>query len=54
MAREIDATYPGYRPIPPELGNEVVPDVAIDTVSMGKATIFMCLFSPKWTWVDPV
>ncbi len=28
LAREIEATYPGYRPIPPELGDEVVPDVA--------------------------
>ncbi|WP_437544979.1 hypothetical protein WME97_37785 [Sorangium sp. So ce367] len=54
VAEEIEATYPGYRPIPPELGNEVVPDVAMDTVSMGTATIYMCLFSPKWTWVDPV
>jgi hypothetical protein len=54
IAREIEATYPGYRPIPPELGNEVVPDVAMDTVSMGKATIYMCLFSVVWTWVDPV
>ncbi|WP_437876511.1 hypothetical protein [Sorangium sp. So ce513] len=54
VAAEIEATYPGYRPIPPELGNEVVPDVAMDTVSMGKATIYMCLFSVVWTWVDPV
>lgn len=26
IVREIEATYPGYEPIPPELGNEVVPD----------------------------
>ncbi|WP_437877883.1 hypothetical protein [Sorangium sp. So ce513] len=54
VAAEIDATYPGYRPIPPELGNEVVPDVDMDGVSMGKATIYMCLFSIVWTWVDPL
>ncbi|WP_437643741.1 hypothetical protein [Sorangium sp. So ce362] len=53
-AEEIEATYPGYRPIPPELGNEVVPDVAMSVVLMGEATIYMCLFSSVWTWVDPV
>lgn len=53
VAEEIEATYPGYRPIPPELGNEVVPDVDMDGVSMGQATIDMCLFSVVWTWVDP-
>ncbi|XYI00385.1 hypothetical protein ACMHYB_11775 [Sorangium sp. So ce1128] len=55
IAEEIEATYPGYQPIPPELGNEVVPDVDMDGVMMmGEATIYMCLFSPVWTWVDPV
>jgi hypothetical protein len=53
IAREIEATYPGYRPIPQELGNEVVPDVAMDWASMGEATIYVCLFSDVWTWVDP-
>ncbi|WP_437621942.1 hypothetical protein [Sorangium sp. So ce1151] len=53
IAREIEATYPGYRPIPSELGNEVVPDVAMAGASMGKATINMCLFSVAWTFVDP-
>jgi hypothetical protein len=32
----------------------VVPDVAMNVVLMGEATIYMCLFSDKWTWVDPV
>ncbi|WP_433928261.1 hypothetical protein AB3662_33695 [Sorangium cellulosum] len=54
IAGEIEATYPGYHPIPPELGNEVVPDVDMDGVSMGEATIYVCLFSVVWTWVDPV
>ncbi|WP_437306571.1 hypothetical protein [Sorangium sp. So ce388] len=54
IALEIESTYPRYRPIPPELGNEVVPDVAMNVVLMGEATIYMCLFSDKWTWVDPV
>ena len=54
IAREIEATYPGYQQIPPELGNEIVPDVAMDVVLMGEATIYICLFSNVWTWVDPV
>ncbi|MGK3959259.1 hypothetical protein WMF01_01640 [Sorangium sp. So ce1667] len=53
IAEEIAATYPGYQPIPPELGNEVVPDVATDWASFGKVTIYTCLFSDVWTWVDP-
>ncbi|WP_437975674.1 hypothetical protein WMF11_48870 [Sorangium sp. So ce295] len=54
VVEEIEATYPGYRPIPPELGNEVVPDVEMDGALMGEATIYVCLFSDVWTWVDPV
>ncbi|WP_438035109.1 hypothetical protein [Sorangium sp. So ce204] len=53
IAGEIEATYPGYQPIPPELGNEVVPDVDMDGGSMGQATIYVCLFSVVWTWVAP-
>ncbi|MGK3990183.1 hypothetical protein WME99_44475 [Sorangium sp. So ce136] len=54
VVEEIEATYPGYQTIPPELGNEVVPDVDMDGVMMmGEATIYMCRFSPKWTWVEP-
>jgi hypothetical protein len=50
IAREIGATYPGYEPIPPELGKEVVPDVAMDAVALGEATIYVCLLSLVWTW----
>jgi hypothetical protein len=53
VAAEIEAAYPGYQTIPPELGNEVVPDVTMDGALMGEATIYMCLFSKVWTWVDP-
>jgi hypothetical protein len=51
LAREIEATYPGYQPIPPELGNEVVADV----VDLGKTTIYVCLLSDVWegsSWAD--
>lgn len=48
IAAEIEATYPGYEPIPPEIGNEVVADVAMDGVSLGQATIYQCLLSTRW------
>ncbi|APR86708.1 hypothetical protein A7982_12057 [Minicystis rosea] len=51
VVREIEATYPGYRPIPPEIGNEIVPDVEVDGGPLGEATIYVCLFSIVWTWV---
>jgi hypothetical protein len=54
IAEEIEATYPEYQPIPPELGNEVVPDVDMHWASFGEETIYICLFSDVWTWVDPV
>jgi hypothetical protein len=53
IVQEIEATYPGYQTIPPELGNEVVPDVDSDGTPFGEATIYTCLFSPVWTWVGP-
>jgi hypothetical protein len=53
IAAEIEATYPGYQQIPPELGNEIVPDVDA-RVPFGEATIYVCLFSDVWTWVVPV
>jgi hypothetical protein len=48
LARVIEAIYPGYEPIPPELGNEVVPDV----VDFGKTTIYKCLLSDRWGWLS--
>jgi hypothetical protein len=54
IAREIEATYPSYQQIPPEIGNEIVPDVAMDWAMFGEATIYISLFSDAWTFVDPV
>jgi hypothetical protein len=54
IADEIEATYHGYQQIPPEIGNTVVPDVDMDGVILGEATIYISLFSRVWTWVDPV
>lgn len=49
VVREIEATYPGYQTIPLELGNELVPEIAIDGAMMGEATVYMCVFSDLWT-----
>ncbi|MFT3776043.1 MAG: hypothetical protein QM820_62660 [Minicystis sp.] len=48
VAREIEATYRGYEPVPPELGNVVVPDVALDTVGPGEVTVYDCLLLSHW------
>ena len=50
LAQEIEATYPGYEPIPLELGNEVVPDVCLDTRNFGRVTIYHCLLAEVWGW----
>lgn len=50
VAREIEATYPGYQTIPPEIGNEIVPDVAV-LGDLGSETIYTLLFSTLWTRV---
>jgi hypothetical protein len=46
ITRAIEATYPGYEPIPPELGDVEEPDVHVDSGPVGKATIYDCLLSP--------
>jgi len=46
LTREIEASYPGYEETPPELGNEVVPDVE----DPGTTTIYVCLLSEVWGW----
>ena len=47
LAREIEATYPGHRPIPPSQGDEVVPDVAFE-MGFGDCTIHHLLLSDMW------
>jgi hypothetical protein len=46
IARAVEATYPGYEPILPELGEVVVPDV----VWFDRTTIYECLVSRQWKW----
>jgi hypothetical protein len=45
---EIAVVFPGYEPMPPELGNQIVPDVVAGNQPMGKTTIYHCLFSDCW------
>lgn len=51
VIREIESTYPGCQTILPEIGNAPVPDVYA-TLAFGKETIYTCLFSEVWTWVE--
>lgn len=49
VEEEIDATYAGYEPMPPEVGMSLVPE--IDAYGHGpgdKATIYDCLFRDAW------
>jgi hypothetical protein len=48
LAQEIEATFPGYEPIPPELGYEVVPDVCLDGRYFGEVTTYHALLSQEW------
>jgi hypothetical protein len=54
VASEIEATYPDYAPIPPELGNELVPGVSIHGPDR-HVTVYHCLLSETWelsSWAD--
>lgn len=48
ITEEILSVFPGYEPMPPEIGNIVVPDVVAGTKLMGKTTLFHCLFTDVW------
>ena len=45
---EILATFPGYEPMPPEVGKLIVPDVIGGGNLYGESTIYGCLFSDNW------
>ena len=48
IVREIEATYSGYEPMPPEVGNVIVPDVFVTNQCLGEGTLFHCLFTDAW------
>jgi hypothetical protein len=50
IVQEIEATYPGHESIPPEIGDEVVPDVVVEPRLFGTQTIYVCLLSLVWDW----
>src|SRR6185437_11600723 len=52
IAREIEATYPGYVEIPPEIGNEVVPDIGLKV--FGETKVYHCVLSDEWDWSSGV
>jgi hypothetical protein len=45
VTEEIEATYRGYQPIPPEIGDVIVPDIVVSGKRPGTATIYDCLLS---------
>jgi len=49
IVEEIAGSFPGHGPMPPEVGNTIVPDVCTDLRAPGEATLFDCLFSDSWT-----
>jgi hypothetical protein len=52
-AEEIASEYPGYEPMPPDVGRLIVPDVETPQRSFGKVTILDCLCSDFTRWLPP-
>lgn len=47
LAEEIEAAFPGYQPMRPEVGKVILPDIG-DLRELGKVTLFDCLFTDHW------
>lgn len=45
IIREIEAAFPGYELMPPEVGKMIVPDIATAGHLFGEATVYACLMS---------
>jgi hypothetical protein len=48
ITEEIQTVFPGYEPMPPEIGNVIVPDVVAGNQALGKTTLYHCLFTDDW------
>lgn len=48
MVGEMKLLFPDYEPMPPEIGNIVVPDVMAGNQELGKATLYHCFFMDSW------
>jgi hypothetical protein len=49
IAEEIEISFPDHEPLPPEVGNVMVPEVASELPPPGVATLFECLLSSLCT-----
>ena len=49
IAEEIEISFPDHEPVPPEVGNVIVPEVSSELPHRGVATLFECLFSSLGT-----
>lgn len=48
IVREIETTYAGYEPMPPEVGNGLVLDVVTGLNTIGTTKLYHCLFTDDW------
>jgi hypothetical protein len=48
LVREIEAEFPGYQLMPPEIGHVVIPDLQHENRPPGEATIYDCLIDDQW------
>lgn len=48
MVDEMKLLYPEHEPMPPEVGNIVVPDVMAGNQMIGRATLYNCFFTDAW------
>ena len=47
LIAEIEATYPDHEPMPPDVGNVLVPGIVANRWPIATATLFGCLFSDE-------
>lgn len=48
MVNEMALLFPKHEPMPPEVGNVVVPDIMAGNQGIGKATVYHCFFTDGW------
>lgn len=48
ITEEIQAVFPDYEALPPELGQVPVPGVAAGNMPLGRATLYHCVFTDAW------
>jgi hypothetical protein len=45
---EMKLLFPQHEPMPPNIGNLVVPDVMAGNQMIGRATLYHCFFTDSW------